>query len=311
MMDSCNPLKSRSDNLRAQSPIWHSTVDLLAAVSHCKSALITQLCQNRLEVVAAAGNAQNEIKIGDSFGLDADLFCMRVVQSRSPLFVRNETNEQEISYFGYPLLHPDGSMFGTLCVMEARPPLDVERFRISLQHCRQTIENHLTQAFQLRKLNLAARTDLLTGIYNRRGFFEQAPAKLALLAEQNRCAGLVFIDIDRLKPVNDQFGHTIGDHVIAGIAKLVHQTLDAEDLVARYAGDEFVAIVSAYDAASLLTKVEYLRCKLSGTETVHDIPLSASVGFERIDPANPDSLGSIIDRADADMYQRRGSARFG
>ncbi len=123
-----------------------------------------------------------------------------------------------------------------------------------------------------------ALTDPLTGVLNRRGL----DRALAQLAERGRPFGLVHIDLDRFKQINDLFGHATGDQVLIEVAGRLRKTVRAQDLVARIGGDEFVVVlVDLSENARLQTLAERILSALS--EPIHKGPLagqpiSASLG---------------------------------
>lgn len=122
-------------------------VDILAKLYNAKTALVTQIDGNRLNVVASAGNADNEVAVGDTFAYDANLFCFRVIDSRAPLFVENpvtgDDREPTVSYFGFPLMLDNGELFGTICVMQANPEQALEKVQSAIARFRDILEREL------------------------------------------------------------------------------------------------------------------------------------------------------------------------
>ena len=104
------------------------------------------------------------------------------------------------------------------------------------------INNNVETLLQLKRLRHLAERDPLTGLYNRRAFFERAEKQLARLnAGQMKAGGIAILDIDHFKRINDDFGHDVGDMVLKGIAELLaEESRSGSFLAARLGGEEFV-----------------------------------------------------------------------
>jgi PAS domain S-box-containing protein len=108
---------------------------------------------------------------------------------------------------------------------------------------------------QMRQLGLAARSDALTGLVNRRGFFDSLKAS-------DRGGALLFCDLDRFKPVNDEFGHVFGDDVLRLVARRLLACSREDDVVARIGGGEFAVICSGAEEAEAVEIAERIRAAL-------------------------------------------------
>jgi diguanylate cyclase (GGDEF)-like protein/PAS domain S-box-containing protein len=148
------------------------------------------------------------------------------------------------------------------------------------------------------QLHLRAQTDLLTGIANRGAFFD---ALRALLAEDVVC-GLLFCDLDGFKRVNDEFGHTVGDALLADVARRMALLADPDDLVARFGGDEFVILCphGQLDRLTLLAEqvAETVRTPFSGPDGPLIVGVSVGIAVSRTGETADDLVG----RADRAMY---------
>lgn len=149
--------------------------------------------------------------------------------------------------------------------------------------------------------------DELTGLYNRRGFLEQARKQLDLLGQAGDPALLFFVDLNGMKQINDQLGHEQGDRALIEMAEVLRTSFRGSDVLARLGGDEFVALLPKGDA-SQLTLFE-LRVQ-SEIELRNGAPgrafqLSASIGAAPFDPAKPVSIDDLLAKADALMYEQK------
>jgi diguanylate cyclase (GGDEF)-like protein/PAS domain S-box-containing protein len=159
-----------------------------------------------------------------------------------------------------------------------------------------------------RDLHALALVDELTGLHNRRGFTLFADQEVARARRSGRLPTLVFADLDDLKGINDVHGHVSGDAAIRLVATAFKSILRESDIVARWSGDEFVALLSDGDPMA----AELIGERLAEAIANHgaaDLPytVSATVGTSTLDPML--SLRDAIERADAELYTRKKHVR--
>lgn len=154
----------------------------------------------------------------------------------------------------------------------------------------------------LRSLSLM---DELTGLHNRRGFISLAEQHLKLSARQGvRCA-LIFIDVDELKHINDNFGHRAGDYALQEVAVLLRQCFRQSDIIGRLGGDEFCILLSdSGQNGDLLARKRLMRLVSRNNEnSERRYALSISLGMVSVN--GPRELEQQINRADALMYEHK------
>ena len=115
-----------------------------------------------------------------------------------------------------------------------------------------------------RELARQARTDPLTGLLNRRAFMEEAGRRIDRLDREVIPGTLIFMDLDRLKPLNDRLGHEAGDAALMLTADLLRRTFRPTDLVARLGGDEFALWMDGSDELTAAERAESLRNRPAG-----------------------------------------------
>ncbi len=159
-----------------------------------------------------------------------------------------------------------------------------------------------------RELELALRADHdpLTGLANRRRFMNEGRRMLALAARSGWGMGLLFIDLDAFKEINDTAGHTFGDAVLKQVAKRLDARTRSGDLLARIGGDEFVVLINDVDAATSLTLAHRYRTALQEPPIVPGGALSvdASIGVAWF-PGAASTLHTLLRLADAAMYRAK------
>lgn len=153
------------------------------------------------------------------------------------------------------------------------------------------------------RLDLLSRTDALTGLANRRGFQEAAAAHL-----QQQGACLLMIDIDHFKRINDDHGHDAGDAVLRAVAHALATELDAGELLARWGGEEFIALLSPTTDGS--ARAERMRSAIAATSIpAGNGALRLSASFGLVELAANAALDTGITRADAALYQAKRDGR--
>ncbi|HEX6810686.1 MAG TPA: GGDEF domain-containing protein [Planctomycetota bacterium] len=167
------------------------------------------------------------------------------------------------------------------------------------------------RAVALRRREAAQREltlrDELTGLYNRRGLVELAGQQLRIGERTGRRMALFFVDVDGLKQVNDTHGHMAGDAVLKRVAAGLRTTFRRSDVVARYGGDEFVAL--AVDTAAANEQAIVTRLERAIRRAPWDVPVSVSLGVARFEPGHGHSLEQLIKLADSSMYAERFARR--
>lgn len=150
-----------------------------------------------------------------------------------------------------------------------------------------------------------ASTDPLTGALNRRHFVEKSSLLMGRAVRDQAPCSLLMIDIDDFKKINDRHGHSTGDEVLQMFVRVCTKTLRPSDLLARWGGEEFVALLPATSTADAIRISERLRKAIAEGSVVtarqHVVTLTASIGVA----ASEDStlqLEDMLSRADAAMY---------
>ncbi|MBN2810257.1 MAG: GGDEF domain-containing protein [Spirochaetales bacterium] len=151
-----------------------------------------------------------------------------------------------------------------------------------------------------------ARTDTLTGLYNRR-FIEDEIVRNAEARSAFGDMSLIIIDLDNFKNVNDTWGHLTGDMLLAKLGNRITQNIRKSDIACRYGGDEFLVILPGADIAAAKGVAEKLRESIQNdhfyTETGEEIPYTISIGLSRTRPE--DTFEGLFLRADAALYQSK------
>ena len=158
-----------------------------------------------------------------------------------------------------------------------------------------------------RELELLATTDSLTGLPNRRFFFTEAEKIFARSQHPPYELAILMLDIDHFKEINDRYGHLAGDMVLHEIAMRVHENLRPTDMVARYGGDEFVALLPRTPFSTLVSITSRLNEVVRDTPILssgESISVTISVGAAML-TGDSQSLHELLTQADQSMYRAK------
>ncbi len=152
--------------------------------------------------------------------------------------------------------------------------------------------------------------DDLTGIFNRRGLFN-AVYHLAHLSQRNdNFVGVLMIDIDHFKTINDTFGHPAGDQILKQVATCIRETIRASDVLGRYGGEEFLVFLSRVEPNALGQVGEKIRSAIA--ERFHEtvkVTVSIGIAHGHVGRDVKESLQQLIDKADEKLLTAKASGR--
>jgi len=155
----------------------------------------------------------------------------------------------------------------------------------------------------------AADHDHLTGAPTRRAFFEVAGRELARARRQAGSVGLLLIDADHFKRINDTHGHGVGDQVLRDLVQRIMGVIRKNDYCARLGGEEFAVLLPDTDLDAALVAAERLRAALdrSAEGAAAEVPYTVSIGLAMLEPG--EDFDSLMLRADAALYAAKEAGR--
>jgi two-component system, cell cycle response regulator len=234
-----------------------------------------------------------DLSLPDSFGLET----IGRVQAKAPdmpIVVLTGHRDDTLSVTAVQAGAQDylikGEVEGNLLVRSLR--YAIERQRMSMV---------------LRSLSLI---DELTGLYNRRAFLSLAVQQLKSAERLEQRMMLLFADLDDLKWINDNMGHSGGDLALKETAAILKKTFRGSDIIARLGGDEFVVLVMDTGGESADAMSERLTASLETYNSAgNPYRLSMSIGVAHYDPALPCTIDDLLDCADSLMYEEKKAKR--
>ncbi len=244
-------------------------------------------------------------------------FCVHAIQQRDLFEIPDTREDRRFAshplvvnpphvrfYAGAPLVTPDDFALGTLCVIDFRPRKLDPRQRDALRILARQVMAQL-------ELNLQAMRDPLTGLYNRRPLEESLRREILRARRNSAPVGVMAIDIDRFKQVNDTLGHEAGDTVLQVIAAELSVCVREEDIVCRAGGEEFIIILPGTTEPALRERAEIVRRTIEAREVIvgrSSVRVTASIGLA-LHPAHGGTEGALLRAADAALYRAKAAGR--
>jgi diguanylate cyclase (GGDEF)-like protein len=175
-----------------------------------------------------------------------------------------------------------------------------------------TVADHLavgiSNARLFRQIEEQAMTDELTGLFNRRYFHDRLERECQFAQRSGQPVSLIVLDLDRLKRINDTFGHPMGDAVLRHVGDTLKAVVRNVDVCARYGGEEFVVILPYTDQPGALLAAERLRTAVSARPLPPVGRVTASFGISTF-PGTAPTPAALVEQADRAMYVAKHSGR--
>jgi len=297
---------------------WQNIVNLIAELFDAPNGSITQCLENEFIVVCTADNEHNFQSACATFPWEMQSYCRKIIESSDSLYVKQASQDAEwqnsppaqadiISYLGFPITWPNGELFGSICVADRKGTNYSDTLKQVLAQFRDLINADLALACQFDVIKEMSITDDMTQCYNRRGLVSLEQHEIGL-AERFKCGlGVVFLDIDNMKLVNDKFGHKFGDMAITLLADVLKLTARSTDVIARIGGDEFVLLILLNETVAL----DNMQARILDNYhmALREIPeldsIDVSIGSQTFQHNKIPSLDEMLRQADLAMYQEK------
>jgi len=248
------------------------------------------------EPAAAAGDTGDAADAGDAAQLAAERIADRA---------RRAFGLQHV--LAAPLL-AHGELLGAIVISRRRAGSWPEPTRRLLAAAAREASAALARTVTLRAAEAAATTDVLTGLPNRR-YFEEYVTLLGAGRRAEDTVGILMVDVDRFKLLNDRHGHAVGDVVLRAVARTIAATVRDEDVPARFGGEEFIVLLRNPSRAVVFEVAERVRAAVEqldlrdvGVERV-TVSIGATVGG-----GGADGIADLVETADRALYRAK---RFG
>jgi diguanylate cyclase (GGDEF)-like protein len=188
-----------------------------------------------------------------------------------------------------------------------RLPIAANGAKLTIRRLRTQLARALAR---IDELQVSADTDYLLDIPNRRGFERELVRAISYIKRYQAGGALIVLDVDRLKPINDAFGHAAGDQVLKAVVAVLRNQVRASDVIGRLGGDEFALLLwnlTETDAHAKAAALEETIDRLTFTFRGRTITAGASAGVAILGPHT--DAGRALEEADSAMYVRKAQRR--
>lgn len=307
------------------SELFEMTMNLLNQSLQLDQYCLMLLDDKTGKLAIQASHGLSEDITGKDEGCVENGVSWKVASTGAPLLIDDISKEENFFYFpdsgieegsflGVPLLKRDGKVIGVLNAHKPQPAAftekDVRLFKGVAEQVAVAIENAIT--FQMTREMV--HRDELTGLYNRRYFFERLEREVYRATRYNHNLSLLMVDIDHFKHFNDTFGHLRGDKALARLGKILEESLRKADILARYGGEEFLVMLpeTCKDSAALVgEKLREQVAEVNFNEDAPNLPragFTITVGVACMPDDTTDGL-QLLDLADKALYFGKAKGR--
>jgi len=289
-------------------------LEQLSLVIPYDSASVQLLRKNELEIVGGRGWDNPKEVLSLCFPVPDDNPNTVVLQTGKPYILNDAVNAHSSfredgphshirSWMGVPLI-VRGQIIGLLAIDSTELNYFTSEHLKTATTFADQVAIALENARLFEEVQNLALTDALTGLYNRRGLFEIGHIEFSRTHRLERPFSIIMIDIDHFKPINDQYGHPIGDQVLQFMASELQSTVRGTEIVGRYGGEEFAILLSGSDGKAAMEFAERLRATIEKTPFCveeSEIWITISLGVAEYNENNP-NLETLVARADQALY---------
>ncbi|PJZ70887.1 hypothetical protein CH373_06380 [Leptospira perolatii] len=263
-----------------------------------------------------------------------DSFCGHAIMNEETLVVPDALQDERFDdnplvtgspnvrfYAGHPIHSPDGYRIGTFCLVDHKPRHLDSGEKQALRDLAAIVENEL-QLFRLSKAQFdlfqelddtrrRALIDQLTQIWNKHAILDILRREVEASKEQGQPLGLILLDLDHFKAINDTYGHPIGDSVIRYSAGILRSAVRSQDALGRYGGEEFIIVLPGSNSESTLKIAERIH-KSFESSVIHTpavtLTVTASLGAVQYISKNQ-AIEEFLQAADEAMYHSKRNGR--
>jgi len=203
-------------------------------------------------------------------------------------------------YAGCPIISPNGYKLGTLCLLDIKPRQFDQDDRALLSDLARMVEQEMVAVH-------LATMDELTRLSNRRGFESLSRHALSMCKRLNKPASMLYFDLDLFKQINDRYGHAEGDRALISFSAILTESFRESDVIGRLGGDEFAVFLTNTTAAERATALAHFEAAVNTYNRAgkRGYDLQYSVGAIGYDAGEHDTIGDLMNGADALMYQQK------
>jgi len=254
---------------------WQRILNLMAKIVEVPAGLIMNITEESMVVFLKSQNKENPYPEGGSDTLGHGLYCETVIGKDKELLVEDALKSMKwkdnpdvklnmISYYGLPIKWPDEEFFGTICVLDSKANNYSDEYKELIKEFKLVIEDDLKMLLYQDKLKYYSETDILTSVYNRRKLEKTLKNEFKRSKRTKSIFSISIMDINKLKYINDNYGHNEGDTIIKTFSGVFKNRIRTTDYFGRWGGDEFLLIcpdTEENDIEKLMQDIEKIVVK--------------------------------------------------
>lgn len=293
---------------------WQSITTILSRLMDARAGLINRIDSDYLEIFTTSINDKNPYKTGMCGKTGHGDYCEMVI-GRKKRFMMADASKDEvwknspyikynfISYYGLPLVWPDGEVFGTLCVIDDKVNDFSDDFQSIFREFKLSIEKDLEILIHKHELSKVAELDVLTGVYNRRKLNDILKYEFARSKRYGNGLSVIVFDFDRFKFINDTYGHQVGDEVLVQFAKEMKDRIRETDFLFRLGGDEFILVCP--NTTKILAQKLIFDINELVVRQLKSIVKEFDISYGIAEFEDDETYEKIIKRADDNLYKMK------
>lgn len=237
-------------------------------------------------------------------------FCQLPDFSSSEILPGMFSSSEKNKFYYFIPLHFRERCLGYMIFVNSRFPLESSMFQtwcINISNMLENVRKIICLDYAVKKLDNLYTIDTLSGISNRNGFAKGASALFKACIQNKRPVMLMFLDMDDLKHINDNFGHNSGDDAIHEIANVIRDSCTNGEVFCRFGGDEFIIFGSDYTESDAQTLTKQIHENMDKSNKMRNTPytLSVSTGYYITYPNADDDIFDLVTVADNVMYNEK------
>jgi diguanylate cyclase (GGDEF)-like protein len=297
---------------------WQNIMNVFARVLGVSAGLIMRITKEHMNVFLKSDGEDNPYPVDGKDELGSGLYCETVIGENRMLYIENALEDEKwksnpdvslnmISYFGLPIRWMDGAFFGTICFLDDQTKIYSKENVLMLELFRDAIETDLKNLELIEELTVMANTDSLTKVANRRSIMTYLDREIKACQRPDDAMTCVMIDIDRFKPINDAFGHDVGDALLIAFSKAIEASLSNKDRVGRLGGDEFLLVLPDRNRQYADRLIKKIEKNMEKNKKLKEYDISFSYGISELHEGQK-TVQEIIQRADLRLIEVKRNA---
>jgi diguanylate cyclase (GGDEF)-like protein/PAS domain S-box-containing protein len=295
-----------------------STSIIGAAINNTRNLKSLQMSsavfENTIDGVLVTDVENNIVHVNDAFCAITG-YTLEIVKGKNPRVLKSGTHDKQFYQKMWEQLNKDGYWQGEITNRKKNGEIYIEWLSINtIKNVSGEVENYIGifsdvthQRKDAHKQAYLATHDPLTGLSNRLLLNDRLEHAISHASRFGKCISLIFCDLDNFKPINDTYGHNVGDEILKHIASYLKKTLRREDTICRFGGDEFIILIEELENFKLLDNILKKINNITNTPCIIDgntIHIGMSIGAS-IFPDDGINAEELIQSADEAMYRAK------